>query len=82
MIFDKPDIYSTLKLTSGSFLGNLRPAICLSHTLPTHCYTEQEEHDASVHSLVCLLPLLMCQAEAAPEPRDRLGVQPVKTPTF
>jgi hypothetical protein len=49
-MFDKSEIYFTLNLTSGSFLGYLERDICLSHTLPTHCYREQEEHDESVPS--------------------------------
>jgi hypothetical protein len=49
-MFDKSEIYFTVNLTSGSFLGYLSRAVCLSHTLPTHSYREQEEHDESVPS--------------------------------
>jgi hypothetical protein len=73
-MFDKPDIYSPLNLTPGPLLEYLR-VVCLSKP-PTSCTLLQRVRKIMMRVyllLICLMPLLMCQAEAAPEPRDRIG---------
>ncbi len=67
-IFDKQDIYFTSNISSGSFLGYLNSACFLSLTLPTQLLqrTRRENIVRVYLLLVCLLPLLMCQANAAP----------------
>jgi hypothetical protein len=66
MILDKQDIYFTSNISSGSFLGYFNSACFLSLTLPTQLQRTRKIIMRVYLLLVCLLPLLMCQANAAP----------------
>jgi hypothetical protein len=68
MILDRQDIYYTLNITSGSFLGYLNLAgFSEPHTSNTLLQRTRRKNMMRVYLLlVCLLPLLMCQANAAP----------------
>ncbi len=68
-----------LEINIWILTGVLKPCWFFWSSHFQHTATENKKNMMRVYLLlVCLLPLLMCQAEAAPEPRDRLGVQPVK----
>ncbi len=68
MILDRQDIYYTLNITSGFLLGYLNLAgFFKTHTSYTLQQKTRRKNIMRVYLLlVCLLPLLMCQANAAP----------------